>query len=81
LYSKTQRSDLAEKSLLNAVRLDSGMSQAYLQLVNLYLQQKRTADAISQLETYLKTFPDTPRAPQARALLKRLQDNEAAASK
>jgi tetratricopeptide (TPR) repeat protein len=81
LYSKTQRPDLAEKSLLNAVRLDSGMSQAYLQLVNLYLQQKRNADAIGQLETFLKTFPDTPRSAQARALLKRLQDSEAAASK
>jgi outer membrane protein assembly factor BamD (BamD/ComL family) len=57
------------------------MSQAYLQLVNLYLQQKRTVAAISQLETYLKSFPDTPHSPQARALLKRLQENEAAASK
>ncbi|HWZ82001.1 MAG TPA: tetratricopeptide repeat protein [Terriglobales bacterium] len=73
LYSRTQRSELAEKSLLNALRLDSRMSQAYLQLVNLYLQQKRTHEAISQLEAYLKAFPDTPFSPQARTLLKRLQ--------
>ena len=49
------------------------MSQGHLQLVNLYLQQKRTADAISQLEGYLKAFPNTPFSPKARELLKRLQ--------
>ena len=78
LYSKTNRAELAEKSLLNALRLDHSMSQAYLQLVNLYLQQKRNADAISQLEAYLKDFPATPFSEQARGLLKRLQANAAA---
>jgi tetratricopeptide (TPR) repeat protein len=73
LYSHTGRPELSEKSLQNALRLDPTMSQVYLQLVNLYLQQKRTADAISQLEGYLKAFPDTPFSPQARELLKRLQ--------
>jgi tetratricopeptide (TPR) repeat protein len=78
LYSHTRRFELAEKSLLNALRLDPAMSQAYLQLVNLYLQQKRTSDAIIQLDAYLKAFPNTPFSPQARDLLKRLQGNMSA---
>ncbi len=73
VYSRTGRPELAEKSLQNARQLDPMMSQVYLQLVNLYLQQKRTSDAISQLEAYLKAFPNTPFSPKARDLLKRLQ--------
>ncbi len=73
LYSRTGRPELAEKSLKNALRLDPLMSQGYLQLVNLYLQQKRTSDAIGELEAYLKAFPNTPFSPKARDLLKRLQ--------
>jgi tetratricopeptide (TPR) repeat protein len=73
LYSRTGRPELAEKSLQSAQQLDPKMSQVYLQLVNLYVQQKRTPEAISELETYLKTFPDSPFSPKARDLLKRLQ--------
>jgi tetratricopeptide (TPR) repeat protein len=75
LYSHTNRPQLAEKSLQSAQQLDPKMSQAYLQLVNLYMQQKRTPEAISELEAYLKAFPDTPFSPKARDLLKRLQGN------
>ena len=78
LYSNTGRPELAEKSLLDALRLDPAMSQVYLQLVNLYLQQKRNSDAISQLEAYLKAFPNTPFSQRARDLLKRLQVNATA---
>ncbi len=81
LYSHTKRAELAEKSLLNALRLDPAMSQAHLQLVNLYIQQKRTADAIGELEAYLKAFPDTPFSPKARELLKRLRAETASVSK
>jgi tetratricopeptide (TPR) repeat protein len=73
LYSRTGRMELAEKSLQGALQLDPKMSQAYLQLVNLYVQQKRTPEAIGELETYLKAFPDSPFSPKARDLLKRLQ--------
>jgi tetratricopeptide (TPR) repeat protein len=73
IYSRTGRPDLAEKSLESALQLDPKMSQAYLQLVNLYLQQKRTPEAIGELETYLRAFPDSPFSPKARDLLKRLQ--------
>jgi tetratricopeptide (TPR) repeat protein len=75
LYSHTNRPELAEKSLVTALELDPRMSQAYLQLVNLYLQEKRTVDAINELQAYLKAFPDGPFSPKARDLLKRLQGN------
>jgi tetratricopeptide (TPR) repeat protein len=73
VYTHTNHPDLAEKSLQSALQLDPKMSQAYLQLVNLYLQQKRTPEAIAELEAYLKAFPDSPLAPKARETLKRLQ--------
>jgi tetratricopeptide (TPR) repeat protein len=73
LFSRTSRLEEAEKSLRAALQSNPKMSEASLQLVNLYLQQKRTPDAIAELETYVRSFPDTPFAPQARELLKRLQ--------
>ncbi len=73
LYSRTGRPELAEKSLQSALQLDPKMSQAYLQLVNLYVQQKRRPEAIAELEAYLKAFPDSTFSPKARDLLKRLQ--------
>jgi tetratricopeptide (TPR) repeat protein len=79
LYSRTGRPELAEKSLRSALQLDPKMSEVYLQLVNLYVQQKRTPEAIGELEAYLKAFPDSPFSPKARDLLKRLQ-GEASAS-
>jgi tetratricopeptide (TPR) repeat protein len=81
VYARTGKAELAEKSLQSALQLDPKMSQAHLQLVNLYLEQKRTSDAITQLETYLKAFPDSPFSPKARDLLKRLQSDAPAASK
>jgi tetratricopeptide (TPR) repeat protein len=80
LYSHTDRPDLAEKSLLMALDLDPRMPQAYLQLVNLYLQQKRTPDAISELEAYLKAFPNSQFSQKARELLKRLQGETSASA-
>ncbi len=81
VYIRTGRPELAEKSLQGALQLDPKLSQAHLQLVNLYLEQKRTTDAVTQLETYLKAFPDSPFSPKARDLLKRLQSEIAAAPK
>jgi len=80
VYSLTGRPELAEKSLESALQLDPKMWQAYRQLVYLYVQQKRTSEAISQLEAYLKAFPDSPFAPKARDLLKRLQGNATAST-
>lgn len=81
LYSRTARPELAEKNLQSALQIDPKMQQAYLQLVNLYLQQKRTPEAVGELETYLKVFPDSAFSPKARDLLKRLQSEADHAAK
>jgi len=81
VYTHTNHPDLAEKSLQSALKIDPKMSQAYLQLVNLYLQQKRTPEAIAELEAYLKAFPDSPLSPKARETLKRLQGEASASAK
>jgi len=73
LHSHSNRPELAERELQVALQFDPKMSQAYLQLVNLYLQQKRTPDAIAELDTYLKAFPDSPSSAKARDLRNRLQ--------
>jgi tetratricopeptide (TPR) repeat protein len=78
LYALTGKPELAEKSLQSALQLDPKMSQVYLQLVNMYVQQKRTPEAISELEAYLKAFPDSSFSPKARELLKRLQGDAGA---
>ena len=49
------------------------MSQAQLQLVNLYLQQNRREDAITQLQAFLKAFPAAAAAPKAKEILNKLQ--------
>jgi Flp pilus assembly protein TadD len=81
VYSRTGRPELAEKSLQSALQLDPKMSQAYLPLVNLYLQQKCTPEAIAELEAYLKAFPDSPLSSKARETLKRLQADASASAK
>jgi tetratricopeptide (TPR) repeat protein len=73
VYTHTNRPELAEKSLLSALQLDPKMPEAYLQLINLYVKEKRNADAVTQLEIYLKAFPDSAFSPKASELLKRLQ--------
>ena len=49
------------------------LSQAPLELVNLYLPQHRVAEAILQLKLFLKLFPADPLAPKARDVLARLE--------
>jgi len=78
LYVRTGKLAEAESSLQNALRLDAKMPQAYLQLVNLYLRQDRRGDAITQLQAFLKDFPDAPAAPKAKEILNKLQKEESA---
>ncbi len=78
LYARMGKFAEAESSLQNALRLDSKMPQAYLQLVNLYLRQNRREDAITQLQAFLKGFPSAPAAPKAQEILNRLQKEESA---
>ncbi len=81
VYSRTGRPELAEKSLQSALQLDPKMAQVYLQLVNLYLQQKRTPEAVAELEAYLKAFPDSPLSAKVRGTLKRLQGEASSSAK
>ncbi|MGA7851053.1 MAG: tetratricopeptide repeat protein [Terriglobales bacterium] len=78
LYGRTGKLAEAESSLQNALRLDSKMPQAYLQLVNLYLRQNRRADAMTQLQAFLKGFPTASAAPKAQEILNKLQKEESA---
>jgi Flp pilus assembly protein TadD len=79
VYEQTGKLAEAESSLQNAVRLDSKMPQAYLKLVNLYLRQNRRDDAITQLQVFLKGFPDAPAAPKAKEILTKLQTGQGTA--
>jgi tetratricopeptide (TPR) repeat protein len=76
LYVRTGKLAEAESSLQNALRLDSKMPQAYLQLVNLYVRQNRREDAITQLQAFLKGFPTADAAPKAQEMLTKLQKEE-----
>jgi Tfp pilus assembly protein PilF len=78
LYGRTGKLTEAESSLQHSVRLDPKMPQAYLQLVNLYLQQSRRGDAMAQLQAFLKDFPTAASAPKAQQILNRLQKEESA---
>jgi tetratricopeptide (TPR) repeat protein len=77
LYEHTGEPALAEKSLQDALKLDPLMSQVYLQLVNLYLQQKRTPEAIAELHAYIKAFPNSTFSEKAQTLLQKLQQQQA----
>ena len=76
VLGRTGKYSEAEKSLREALRLDTTMSQAQLQLVNIYLQQNRRNDAISQLQAFLKAFPGAATAPKAREVLRKLQSSD-----
>jgi Flp pilus assembly protein TadD len=78
LYAQTGKLAEAESSLQNAIRLDSKMPDAYLQLVSLYLRQNRRQDAITELQAFLKGFPDAAAAPKAKTILTKLQIEEGA---
>ncbi len=79
LYERTGKLTEAEKSLRTALQLDTTMWQAHLQLVNLYLQQNRRQNAISELQTFLKAFPSVPAVPKANDLLYKLQNENSPA--
>lgn len=63
----------AEKHFRIALNIDPGLANAHLALVNLYLRENRSPEAIAELSVFLKQFPDSPFAPHARELLRKLQ--------
>jgi tetratricopeptide (TPR) repeat protein len=65
----------AEQHLRTALNADPELANAHLALVNLYLQEGRNGDAVTELAAFLKQSPESPFAPHARELLKKLQSN------
>jgi tetratricopeptide (TPR) repeat protein len=74
LYARTGNTHQAEASLRRSLELDPKMAQTHLALVNLFMQEKRSADAIAELKTFLKEFPEHQFAPKARDVLNRLEN-------
>ena len=73
VYARTGKPHEAERMLNDALSADPTMSKVYLELVNLYLQQRMKPQAIAELKAFLSQFPQDPMAPNARAVLERLQ--------
>jgi tetratricopeptide (TPR) repeat protein len=66
-YFGLRRMDLAEKYLLEAVRLDAGhFSHPQLLLAEIYLRRGEKAKASDQLEDFLRHHPDNPGAGKMR---------------
>jgi tetratricopeptide (TPR) repeat protein len=63
----------AEGALKHAMELDPMMPQPRLQLINLYLKERRNQEATASLRDFLKAFPDGPFSPKAQQVLKRLE--------
>jgi Tfp pilus assembly protein PilF len=74
LFSRLGKLEVSEKELKRSLELDPLMANAHLALVNLYIQQKRTRDAATELRTFLATFPDDSMAPKARQVLIKLEE-------
>lgn len=72
IYARLGRVKDAEDTLREALIFDPEMSKVHLELVNLYLAQQKKAEAIVELQTFLRVFPKDPLAPQAKEVLKRL---------
>lgn len=73
VYSRTGNKENAERLLRQSLQNDSSMSKARLELVNLYLQERRNNEAITELKAFLKSSPNDPFAPKAQQVLTRLE--------
>lgn len=72
-YARTRNVAEAEKNLHTAREIDPNNSLARMELINLYLQQQRDADALVELKGFIKQFPDHPMLPQAKQMLQELE--------
>lgn len=74
-YFALGKMDLAEKYLLEAVRLDPAhFSHPQLLLAEIYLRKNDRARAAAQLEDFLTRHPDWPSADQMRTAIAKLRD-------
>lgn len=62
-----------ERHFRIALNNDPNLTNAHLALVNLYVKESRSDDAIAELSSFLKQSPDSPYAPHARELLTKLR--------
>jgi tetratricopeptide (TPR) repeat protein len=74
IYENMGRFQEAERNMRQALEADPSMSRVHLELVNLYLAQRKTPEATAELRTFLKDFPNDPMAPRAKEVLKKLED-------
>ena len=80
IYARLGALGKAEAALHKCLELDPMMAKAHLALVNLYLQQQRTDEAVSELKVFVKSFPGEPLAAHAKELIGKLGGGAAAAS-
>jgi Flp pilus assembly protein TadD len=72
LNFRTGKYPEAERALRHAIQLSPVMAQPRLQLVNLFLQQGRKADAVAELQDFVTTFPESSFAVKAKQMLQQL---------
>jgi predicted Zn-dependent protease len=65
----------AEHALHEALQIDPSMSRVHLELVNLYLSQRKKSEASLELKAFLKDSPNDPLAAKAREMLDKLDAN------
>jgi Flp pilus assembly protein TadD len=76
-FWKTNRADEAEDELLRAIALGgSDIAVAHYYLGQLYVRRDRIADAIAELEAYLKDKPEAADAPRVRQQIAELRPRQ-----
>jgi len=73
VYGRMGKLPEAERALHDAILFDPSLSRAYLEMVNLYVREKRTTEAIGELKFFIKSFPADPLVPKAHQVLSRLE--------
>jgi tetratricopeptide (TPR) repeat protein len=81
VYGRMGKLPEAERALHEAILFDSSLSRAYLELVNLYMREKRTTEAIGELKLFLRSFPADPLVPKAQQVLGHLEGSGERVSK
>jgi hypothetical protein len=74
VYFRTQRLSESEKEFRAALFLDPSMPLAQMGLIDLLLQQQRDREALEELKSFVEHFPDHPMLPQAKQMLRQLED-------
>lgn len=81
VLARSNQREAAERELRKAQELDPLDPQVaprtHLELVNLYLQQQKTVEAIAELKVFLTKFPEDAMAPRVRQVLARLEGGAA----